>query len=427
MKKFYLLIATGIIAISMSAQQVQLKQVIILNEGPMGGPVTIGSYNPATKNYSQFDIISARFATDVIVENGFIYVAADSLLIKYDADTKQKLDEQTVPGIRELSIWNDQVLVTRGEINGLPSYFQSYDKYSLGLIYELPAVSDDAAEVKVIGDTAYVAVNGFGYVGKLAVVDLVYQTLNREIDLGPDGLNPENVEIGKNGKIITVNSLDWSNISVTKYDVNTSNFQSIKLGAGGGCGASSLSHLGSLYFQQGDNFNGTTETLEKNLGVYDAQASLGFWDTLMINKQIYGMAVDSVTGRIYVSETDFFSFGKVFLFDFYGTVTDSFDVGVSPGTIAMDVRTLVGVGGNEIKDNRIQVRPNPSTGKFQVSIPNNPESELVVQNILGEKVFESAMPDSSNAVVDLSQCPNGIYFLTVKTGKGSVTEKIIKH
>lgn len=424
MKKIYLSIAIAILATTMNAQQPQLNQVLILNEGPFGGPVTVGSYSPVTKNYSSFDTINARFASDIIIDNGFIYVAADSLLIKYDADTKQKLDEQTVIGIRELSIWNNQILVTRGTTFALPSYFQVYDKNNLDFIYELTAISDDAAEVKVVGDTAYVAINGFGSVGKLAVVDLQNQILNREIDLGPDGLNPENIEIGKNGKIFTVNSMDWTNISVTKYDVNNSTFQSIKLGVGGGCGASALSHMGNIYFQQGDNFNGTTETMERNLGVYDAQTGLGFWDTLMISKPIYGMAIDSITGKIFLSETDFFSFGKVFIYDFYGAVTDSFDVGISPGTITMDVRIAVGLNVND-KEMSLNIFPNPGDGKFQISNFQIPISNINVYNVLGENIYESNIRQTATSIIDISNQPSGIYFLTVKTERGVFTEKLV--
>lgn len=427
MKKIYLSVATGFLAMAVNAQQPQLNQVIILNEGPFGGPVTIGSYDPVSKNYSVFDTIAARFASDVLIENGIIYVAADTLLIKYDADTKQQLDMQTVPGIRELATWNNQLLATRGDYVFVPTYFQVYDKNTLDLIYEIDTISGDAAEVKVVGDTAYVAVNDFGSMGKLAVIDLNNQVLDREIDLGPDGLNPENVEIGKNGKIYTVNSLDWSDISVTKYDVNSSTFQSIKLGASSGCGASALSHMGQIYFQQGDNFNGTTEILERNLGVYDAQTSLGFWDTLMVNKQIYGMGIDSVNGRIYLSATDFFSFGKIFLFDFYGNATDSFDVGITPGSIAMDVRTAVGE--NEFSGNApaFSVYPNPNNGKFNVwtEAEVSVDDKLIVRNLLGQIIYQAGFSGKSVSI-DLEKESPGVYSVEMKTANGSVTKKLIK-
>lgn len=424
----YLTVASAILAATMNAQQPQLHQAVILNEGPWGGPVTIGSYDPATKNYSAFDTINARFATDVLVENGVIYAAADTLLIKYDADTKQRLDEQTVPGIRELTLWNNQVLVTRGEVNGLPSYFQAYDKNTLDFIYEITSLSGDAAEVKVVGDTAYVAVNDFGSMGKLAVIDLNNQVLNREIDLGPDGLNPENVEIGKNGKIYTVNSLDWTNISVTKYDVDDASFVSIKLNASSGCGASALSHMGQIYFQQGDNFNGTAEPLEINLGVYDAQTGLGFWDTLMVNKQIYGMGIDSVNGRIYLSATDFFSFGKIFLFDFYGNATDSFDVGITPGTIAMDVRNMVGSEESRMADARFHIYPNPNNGKFNIWADEevSDSDRIIVRNILGETVYQTGFNNRASASIDLEKNSAGVYFVELKTAAGSFTKKLIK-
>lgn len=410
----------------MNAQPAQLNQVIVLNEGPWGGPVTVGSFDPVSKNYSVFDTINARFATDAIIEDEIIYVAADTLLLKYDANTRQLLDQQTVQGIRELATWNNQVLVSRGEINGLPSYFQAYDKNTLDFIYELTAISADAAEVKVVGDTAYMAVNNFGIgsVGKLAIIDLQNQVLNREVDLGPDGVNPENVEVGQNGDIITVNSLDWSNISVTRYDINTSNAQSIKLGASSGCGASALSHMGQVYFQQGDNFNGTVEPLERNLGVYDAATTLGFWDTLMINKQIYGMGIDSVNGRIYVGSTDFSSYGKIFVFDFYGTTIDSFDVGISPGTLTMDVRLLTNVNSGIPHGTDFRIYPNPGKEEFTIYADETLNS-VVIRNILGEIILNSR--SSKNFItINLANYSEGVYFAEITTDHSTITRKLVK-
>src|ERR1035438_9520959 len=95
-----------------SNAQYTLKQVIVLNQGTYSQtvPVTIGSYNPVTKVYQTFDSIpQARFSSYVIIDNGFIYAAVDSFLIKYDLNTKQRLYMKTVQGIREIAVWNNQL------------------------------------------------------------------------------------------------------------------------------------------------------------------------------------------------------------------------------------------------------------------------------------------------------------------------------
>ena len=69
-----------------------LNQVLILNEGyynstsqNMDYPVSIGSYNPETSEYTTLiEIDSVKFASDMIVDEDFLYVAADYKLLKYD-------------------------------------------------------------------------------------------------------------------------------------------------------------------------------------------------------------------------------------------------------------------------------------------------------------------------------------------------------
>ena len=108
-----------------------LRQVVVLNEGPFGGPVTVGSYDPNTHQYNNFATVPAAFASAVIIDGNSIYVAADSLLLQYDLISKQLLHQVTVKGVRELCVWNNQLLVTRADIASLPSYFQVYNKNDL--------------------------------------------------------------------------------------------------------------------------------------------------------------------------------------------------------------------------------------------------------------------------------------------------------
>lgn len=396
--------------------QYTLNQVIVLNEGPFGGPVTVGSYNPLTHVYQNFDTLLARFATDVIIDSGFIYVAADTLLVKYNLDTKQKLYTQTVHGIRELAVWRNQLLVTRAETSPLPSYFQVYDKSNLSFIYELPSVSERSAEVKVLNDTGYVAVNGFGTVGKLAVIDLNNQSLNREIDLGPGGLNTENVEVeNTSGKIYTVNNLNWTDASVTKYDALSTSFVNTNLNRSSGCSGSAY-YLTNVYFQTSG---------ESKIGVFST-GSLSVWDSLLINKSLYGIGIDSVNSHIYISETDYATFGKVFIYDFFGALVDSFSVNVSPGTFAFDVRNNVGISENNFSS-RISIYPNPATNEIRIQSAEFRIERIDVYDLVGEKILHRTCNRENKIVLDVKTLPVGIYFITVTDEQNnSVTKKIVK-
>ena len=90
-------------------------QVFVLNDGYQDYvteeiivPVTLGTYDPVNETYTIVDTIDgARFASDILIEGQFVYVAADKDLLKYDKDTYQLISSQQVIGIRNIAIWND--------------------------------------------------------------------------------------------------------------------------------------------------------------------------------------------------------------------------------------------------------------------------------------------------------------------------------
>lgn len=418
MKLFINAIALVAVAFAQLSAQQTLRQVIILNEGKFGGPVTVGSYDPTTRIYKNFDTLNLKFASDVITDDKYIYVAADSKLVKYDIETKQRIAEQTVPGIRELALWKNQILVTRGDMAPLPSYFQSYDKGTLNLIYELPAVSERSAEVKVMNNTAYVAVNGFGTVGKLAVIDLENKSLREEVDLGPDGLNPETVEIEPvKNTVYTVNTLDFKNASVSSYNASTAATTSDLLHRPSSC-AGAMYYLNNIYFQT----NG-----QDYIGVYSTSGK-AIWDSLMVGRTLYGIGVDPVNAHIYLSETDYATYGKVFVYDFFGKAIDSFDVGVSPGSFAFDVRSAAGVDESADAAGKLLLQPNPATDNIQIGLINSSDESAVIilTDILGKEILRREIPTNVPQTISLETLPQGAYLLTAKTPGGYTTQTVLK-
>ena len=107
----------------MLAQDV-VNQVLILNEGrydyttgQIETPVTIGTYDPISNNYSIVDTIEgARFASDMLIDGDYFYVAADTQLLKYDLNSYELLNTQAISGVRNIYIVNDNLFVTRGRV-----------------------------------------------------------------------------------------------------------------------------------------------------------------------------------------------------------------------------------------------------------------------------------------------------------------------
>ena len=101
----------------------------------------------------------------------------------------------------------------------------------------------------------------------------------------------------------------------------------------------------------------------------------------------YAMAEDPVSGQIYASETDWFSFGVVHVFHPDGTEQFAFDCGVSPGVIAMELRQVNVVGsmgpyglGNKvagIHDMAGRQMPHLSIGTTQCTIEVLPDGQSI--------------------------------------------------
>ena len=135
MKKLVILLSVLLSQVSFAQNYVH--QVLVLNEGYFDYttnqsviPPTIGSYDPVTQIYTTVDTISgARFASDMIINGDYIYVAADNMLYKYDKNDMSLTHSQTVSGIRNLAVWNDKIIVTRGDYDNvtfIPILFNSY-------------------------------------------------------------------------------------------------------------------------------------------------------------------------------------------------------------------------------------------------------------------------------------------------------------
>jgi PKD repeat protein len=73
---------------------------------------------------------------------------------------------------------------------------------------------------------------------------------------------------------------------------------------------------------------------------------------------------------------------------------------------------------------QIEIYPNPNNGKFVINISD--ANEFVLFNILGEVVLTKRCDEVQKTQIDISDKPNGVYFLNIKVGNNSVTRKIIK-
>jgi hypothetical protein len=408
---FLILLMAGYLA---NADNSYVKKVIVVNEGRFDYnnnvqviPVTIGAYDPVTQVYTIFDTIQqARFASHVIVENGSIYVAADSTIVRYDADSYRRLATAYVRGARKLAVWNDQLLVSRWEyLQSFDSYFRVLDKNGLGFLYDLPTTAGPkyATEGIIVKDNmAYVAVgNGFDWgheVGLIGRVDLISHAYPDEIDLGTGGTNPEGM-FEENNVIYTVNNTNYTAASISSIDLASRATITTNLESSTGCGASGYSKGYIMY--QVSFYN---QLARFNTG------SLQVQDTLMINMNIYGMASDNLNGLLYIGETDYINSGKIFIYDLNGVLQGSFNVGVSPGNIALDIRTTTGINADSYR-NAISCYPNPAHNEVIVlDGTHSSNAAYVLTDMTGREVSRLSAA-ASRFTIDISSLDAGIYIL----------------
>lgn len=79
---------------------------------------------------------------------------------------------------------------------------------------------------------------------------------------------------------------------------------------------------------------------------------------------------------------------------------------------------------NNIIKNNIFIYPNPSEGIYYLNHSGAEIQSWTVTALNGQMIISQKQPSSS--VIDLTDCPQGIYILKVQTSDGQFIQKIIK-
>jgi len=436
-KKVAVFAAIAITTTAGFAQTNYVHQVIVLNEGQYTyfdstqvTPVTLGAYDPIGDSYSVFDTITtSRFGSDLLIDGDNLYVAADSTLYVYDKNTLQLTNSTTVKGIRKLAIWNDHILTTVGE-NGVAhnSYFRVYNKNTLSLIYELDTLNGPIYSVEgvsVVNDTAYIAINNalldfLSPVGIIGIIDLTNQTYVSEVDMGFDGRNPDNLMVDGT-TLYTLNNKDFSGSSFTEFNTLNRAISTVNADAPSGCGASVL--VGNDIYYHRYVYDSLWNDVNSKFHMYNTGTQLV--DSIDPNLfSSYGMLDDYINGFLYVTTTDFWSFGMVYKMQYNGTLIDSFAVSISPGTLALDIRTVVSVDRRPRAGNII-IYPTVVDDIIIIELENTHEVQININNSLGQ-IVRSFSSFEKKEVIDVNDLSAGVYFLSVKSESTHQVMRFVK-
>ena len=328
--------------------QSYLHQVFVLNEGwsdwqtgeVMVAP-TIGVYDPALGVYETVaSIEGVGFISDAILVNGSLLVAADGQLLKYDSDSYELLASIDVIGARKLAERDGLIYVTRGDVDDLgmnlplDSYLQWFNADDLTWAGELTTSNGPEYATEGLAwsnNRLYIAINNaFDWGNEVGLVgewDPNTDTYT-EFDLGEEGKNPNRL-FAENDQVLTVNNRNYVSTSLSSIMTSSGTVQTHGVSEStAGCLAAAVVG-GELKYQiTGENAvrSSSLQGLdESSVWIDDAPA-------------FYGAAVDPVSGHWYGSVTDYTTYGIVEIRGEEGDLLSSFECGVSPGVICMDVR-----------------------------------------------------------------------------------------
>ncbi|GAB4427863.1 MAG: hypothetical protein OHK0039_46300 [Bacteroidia bacterium] len=315
--------------------QTLLKQVAIVNGGQFGNPADNANlylYDPAAGTGVSLDTIQTQSIQDILLEDHYAYVAAQDSIVKYDLAAGQRVAAQAFGGASTISLglYGDYLLVGNwyapfGWTGPYPNHFRIFDKHSLTLVDSIPAVQRGAIDFVVLGDTAYIVQNyttaSFSdSAGYLAVVDLRTRTWVRDIVLDDNGL----------GRLLVQDSVIYAlnpgSDTRLAYDSRTGAWNSLPIAADlqlRGNGSQLAQYDGRTYCKM----NG-------GLGSLDVVGGLVL-DSLLIDTAVTAFALDTLGGRFFITQTDFFSYTQGGIYDMDGVKTGSLPVGSAPEAIAV--------------------------------------------------------------------------------------------
>lgn len=374
MKRFGLVVIGALVAAGSAWAQEALHGVWVLNEGygdaltgEVFAPVEVGRFDPLTATYEVVaEVEGAAFASDLIATPMGIYVAAQGQILRYHQDSGELLASTPFDGARRLALHEDRVYVSRGDFDQAtwePIEFDAYlvwlDAASLEWEGSLSVENGPAFACEglvAVGEEVFVAVNnGFEWGNEVGRLGRFTPSTGEyvEFDLGEAGKNPVHL-LERDGVLYTVNNGDWSTTSLSRVDAAGESVLTVPVeSAAAGCNAASF--VGDrLAFQVTGEFEVRTVGLE-------GLESQGPWGATTTG--YYALAEDPLSGQVYASETDWFSYGVVHVFEADGSTAFSFDCGVSPGVIAMDIRSSNSVGALQGGSNQRVVARYDVTGR----------------------------------------------------------------
>ncbi len=394
-------------------------QVIVANSGPGDSLnwVRIGSWNLTSGIYTEFDSLPARNAQSIFIHGRNAYVCADSLLARYNLDTYQREAIATIDGVRHVAAWQDKVLVSKG-LGAVTDHFEVRYGSNLAQVFTVPAIAGNCQGVIVVGDTGYVAnpITFLNPTGNIAVVDLPNQVLHHTLDLDTMGKFIDHL-FEFQGKVVSTSIVRFNNPQwgfVSLYDIANGTFvhHKVNMPLSQGAGIDN----GLLYA----NFGGNVGGFDLNTGQLT--------NPVVVQGNWAAMTLDSVNNRLFLTRTDFETYGWLHSFDYNGNKLDSVQVDIAPVALAVDYNLTIGNQPIAHSADVLKAFPQPFGEVLNLDLRNldGPAESIELYDLLGQVMLQKQIHGENILALELPELHLGTYLLRVRTKKSLATIKVIK-
>jgi hypothetical protein len=436
MKKHYLLILAivsllmGVNILLPAQDNTTVPQVIIgiggrfETQAPYFDYVNVASFNPNTKVYTIFDTIYTQSVQDILIVDHYAYVAAQDTIVKYDLNTWQRLAAVADSGMSKLGIDGDKLIVTK-QFPVSRFFVEILDANTLALYSLIDNISGDCSGVVATSDSVYVAVNGGyqGSEGKLAVIDPNSWTLTHEINFGPVAVGIGSI-FGYGGYIYSLNETPGGTVtlgSVTKFNTFTETF---------------TNHVFNVIVGYGIGIQDTLlyAIFNNNVGAYNLNNDQISDTSIILNQGAFNhifflaAALDIVNNNFYINVGNYTAPGKGYEATIMGDSITSWNEGISANAIAIEYQTPVGVHSGTPATGSVDLAPNPVDTWLNVTFNSLKETQsMKISDITGRTIYSSDLKGNAKSFrINTSAFPQGVYFLSVRSGSGTITKKFIK-
>ena len=424
MKKNYFLILVGMLTAfsfsAVNAQHTVVNQVIVGSGGAYSNPddfVSVASYIPNSGITTTFGGIKTQSIQDVVINGIFAYVAAQDSIAKFNIDTYERVAITFAPGVNRLYA-NDDIVIASFQFPATENFVKVFSATDLSLINNVSSISDEAAGIIVVNNTAYVAVPGsyMSTIGKIGIIDLTDYSVTAEINFNEEGVGIYDL-FYYNNLIMSVNKTPWgaengyvSTMNETGTQTNSYIINEV---------------LGKMVAE----INGLLFTIMNGgIGVIDL-ADFTVDDAAYIPAPALTIAdatIDTISGSFYITTTDYATTGVGTIYNALGIETGNFDAGISAEAIAIDYRDNTGILNTLVKK-EINIFPNPATNVITINTIDISDANYSIIDICGRTLLNGTIDNTTNNTkININQLENGLYFVVLSNESESATSSFIK-